>query len=293
MKKYLYSIIAVAVIAAFLLPSCGGGSNKSETSFSDTTIVVNHDKLNGVLSDFFTIEKCVFRAESEYTTFIKFEIKRTSNLFPFNVKDVVCDEWKPIAPKVLTLNAELIDNNGIPMNWNLVLYNKDNLAKTLYLKTNESMWLQFVINKDYRELLKGLKHVKISSSMVDVSTDEIAQNKAFRDNLNKQSESATSTEPKKEEAPVVEEKVAKKQDTKKWDEALDSYEEYTNQYIKLYKKAMQENDMTALQEYPKYVEKLTALTKKMEAAKGELTTEQASRFMDIQMKYTQALSSIN
>jgi len=204
---------------------------------------------------------------------------------------VVTEDWKPIVPKVLTMNAELIDNNGVPINCWLVFYDKESLKKALTLSTGESTWLQFVDNKNYKELLKGLKHVKISSSMVDVSADEIAENKAYRENLNKSNGSTASAEPTKEEAPKNNEQVVKPKNTAKWDKALDSYEEYIDSYIKLAKKAA-DGDMEAATEYANYMTKLTDLADKMEDAGDDLTTSQLNRFVKLQTKFSEAAASL-
>lgn len=71
-------------------------------------------------------------------------------------------------------------------------------------------------------------------------------------------------------------------------EALDEYEELVNQYIKLYKKAM-EGDMSAMSEYAGMLEKAQSLFSKLENAQGEMTASQLARLNKIQMKMVNAM----
>ena len=73
-----------------------------------------------------------------------------------------------------------------------------------------------------------------------------------------------------------------------WDSVLDEYEDYVNQYIKLYKKAM-EGDMSAMSEYAGMLEKAQSLFSKLENAQGEMTAAQISRMNSIQMKMVNAM----
>lgn len=72
-----------------------------------------------------------------------------------------------------------------------------------------------------------------------------------------------------------------------WDKALDDYEAYVNSYIKLLKKS-QTGDMSAMSEYPTYLEKAEAFSKKFDNAKGDMSTKQLKRYTDITMKITTA-----
>ena len=70
---------------------------------------------------------------------------------------------------------------------------------------------------------------------------------------------------------------------------LDDYEEYVDEYIKFYKKAMK-GDNSAMADYPAMMEKATALQTSMANAQSnnELSTTQIQRMMKIQMKMTNA-----
>jgi hypothetical protein len=72
-----------------------------------------------------------------------------------------------------------------------------------------------------------------------------------------------------------------------FDQMIDDYEDYIDEYIKFYKKAMN-GDLTALSNYPKMLEKAEAMDKSMSAAQGDMTAKQVARFLKIQLKLTNA-----
>lgn len=74
-------------------------------------------------------------------------------------------------------------------------------------------------------------------------------------------------------------------DSNDWDEVLDSYESYVDQYIALYKKAMN-GDMSAMSEYGSFLEKASDLGQKMSDATDEMSPAQVRRYREIQEKLT-------
>lgn len=75
-----------------------------------------------------------------------------------------------------------------------------------------------------------------------------------------------------------------------FDQVLDDYEKYVNEMVALQKK-MKNNDPAVLEEYTELMEKTQELAESMEDAKGneELSTEQMTRFLNIQTKAMKAL----
>lgn len=73
------------------------------------------------------------------------------------------------------------------------------------------------------------------------------------------------------------------------DAMLDSYDDYTDEYITFYKKAMN-GDAAALSEYPALMEKAQEFADKLEAAEGDLNGDQLARMMEIQQKMMSAMS---
>ena len=76
-----------------------------------------------------------------------------------------------------------------------------------------------------------------------------------------------------------------------WDDLLNSYEKYVDQFIK-YVKKVSDGDISAMTEYVNLIEKTTDLAGKMENAKGQLSSEQMKRYLDINSKYTKAMIDV-
>lgn len=74
-----------------------------------------------------------------------------------------------------------------------------------------------------------------------------------------------------------------------WDKILDEYESYVDQYIKVYKKAMN-GDQKALDEYMKLMEKAQKLADKLEDAEDEMTEAQLERYYKITNKMLKAIN---
>jgi len=77
---------------------------------------------------------------------------------------------------------------------------------------------------------------------------------------------------------------------KDWDKMLDDYEEYVDEYIKFYKKAI-EGDLSALSLYSSIMEKATKLQTSMLDAQNndELNIMQIQRMIEIQLKMSTAI----
>jgi len=82
--------------------------------------------------------------------------------------------------------------------------------------------------------------------------------------------------------------VSSTSNSENWDQMLNDYEEYVNEYLKFYKKAIA-GDMSALSEYQELLDKATALETSMTAAQNDdkLSAAQISRLMKIQTKMLQ------
>lgn len=74
-----------------------------------------------------------------------------------------------------------------------------------------------------------------------------------------------------------------------WDKILDEYEEFVNDYIKLFKKA-QSGDMSAMTEYVSVLEDAQSLANKLEGASSDLSSSQLSRYQKILSKMTSAMN---
>ena len=76
-----------------------------------------------------------------------------------------------------------------------------------------------------------------------------------------------------------------------WDELLDSYERYVNDYIALAKKA-KNGDMSALSEYASVLQDANDLSEKIQGAKSEMSTSQIARYNKISIKLANAAQNM-
>lgn len=76
-------------------------------------------------------------------------------------------------------------------------------------------------------------------------------------------------------------------ETPDWDDLLDSYEQFVDQYISLVKKASK-GDVTAIAEYPSVMEKATEFAEKMKGAQSDMSSSQWARYMEITNKMSKA-----
>lgn len=76
-------------------------------------------------------------------------------------------------------------------------------------------------------------------------------------------------------------------ETPDWDDLLDSYEQFVDQYISLVKKASK-GDVTAIAEYPSVMEKATEFAEKMKGAQSDMSSAQWARYMEITNKMSKA-----
>lgn len=65
-----------------------------------------------------------------------------------------------------------------------------------------------------------------------------------------------------------------------WDKALDEYENFVKSYNKILKK-VQEGDMSAITEYPTYMQKATSFAEKFSNAQGVMNAAQMSRYIEL------------
>lgn len=72
-----------------------------------------------------------------------------------------------------------------------------------------------------------------------------------------------------------------------WDELLDSYEQYVDDYIALLKKA-KNGDLSAISEYSSVLQDANDLNSKIERAKSDLSSSQLERYNKISMKLAKA-----
>ncbi len=75
------------------------------------------------------------------------------------------------------------------------------------------------------------------------------------------------------------------------DDALEEYDDFVMSYIELIKK-VNNNDMTALAEYPAMMQKAQSAQEKMNKLQGQMTPAQLGKFMKLQAKYLEAMQDM-
>ena len=77
-----------------------------------------------------------------------------------------------------------------------------------------------------------------------------------------------------------------------FDEVLDNYEDYVDEYIKFVQKAA-DGDMSAMSQYPTLLEKANKLDSRLTKSKGDMTAKQVDRMINIQLKMTKSAMEIS
>lgn len=195
------------------------------------------------------------------------------------------------------VNLEIIDKNDMSM---IKLPLKENEEFKKFITegkeddTKEFKFSYVMNDKDqYAQIMKEAKSVKL----VDLSlynyenTDMIADegSASYDEDIDNSSDIDNSDD--NDETSDDDSSFDETSEDNNLDELLDKYEEYYDTYISLMKKA-KNGDMSAVVEYGKYLKKSQELSKKIEQAKGDLTTSQLARFQKIQMKLMKAMKEL-
>ena len=195
------------------------------------------------------------------------------------------------------VNLEIIDENDMSM---IKLPLKENEEFKKFITegkeddTKEFKFSYVMSDKDqYAQIMKEAKSVKL----VDLSlynyenTDMIADegSASYDEDIDNSSDIDNSDD--NDETSDDDSSFDETSEDNNLDELLDKYEEYYDTYISLMKKA-KNGDMSAVVEYGKYLKKSQELSKKIEQAKGDLTTSQLARFQKIQMKLMKAMKEL-
>ncbi len=213
------------------------------------------------------------------------------------LKNPVKKSAEEISFVIGNVNLEIIDENDMSM---IKLPLKENEEFKKFITegkeddTKEFKFSYVMNDKDqYAQIMKEAKSVKL----VDLSlynyenTDMIADegSASYDEDIDNSSDIDNSDD--NDETSDDDSSFDETAEDNNLDELLDKYEEYYDTYISLMKKA-KNGDMSAVVEYGKYLKKSQELSKKIEQAKGDLTTSQLARFQKIQMKLMKAMKEL-
>ncbi|MDA7803457.1 hypothetical protein N8987_02620 [Crocinitomix sp.] len=286
MKRGILFTLTTAFLST-LLSSCGDGEPTKEDymafspKLSTTTISVDGKEISGELGDYLTIKNkdvTVNFLELTNAEWVKNEHKQVWE-FKLNVERTSKElEWdiETLNGNYTELVMTIFDSKGQPIAGldPIGCYGFGLVDDVLTLNSGEDGWVTFTIELgDYPEedVIKGWSSFKVNSSVgfVKESSDDETDTDFDSD-----------SEDESDGTPLSE---------KEYNEMLDDYEGFVDEYIVFYKKALK-GDMDALSSYPKLFEKAEKFDSKMDRARNNdyLTSKQISRFIEIQKKMMNA-----
>lgn len=282
-KRILFSLATVFV--STLLTSCGGGETTKEDlmafspKLSTTTITADEAEISGDLGDYLTIKNkdvTVNFLELTNAEWVKNEHKQVWE-FKLNVERTSKElEWdiETLNGNYTELIMTIFDSKGQPIAGldPIACYGHGLVDDVLTLNAGENGWATFTVELgDYPEedIIKGWSKFKVGSKVGFTKESD-------------DSEIDTDFDSEEDGEPLSE---------KEYNEMLDDYEGFVDEYIVFYKKAMK-GDMDALSSYPKLLEKAEKFDSKMDRARNNdnLTSKQISRFIEIQKKMMNAVT---
>lgn len=244
--------------SAILMAGCGSNTKK-ELSVNPQNLEVK-----GVLKEYYEVvsKEYILKENSISNYLLTVELIRTDVPLPFDVDKAtsfsVRSEDKPIQVgfgiELLNKNGDIIETSQASEGgWNGV-YSSEDIENLIQLNANETGIVRWSVGQGIVD--DGLTLFRITSAL---------------DGVSKTAKTSSATK------------------SSEWDEVLDDYEKYIDQYIKLYKKATA-GDMSAMTEYASMLEKAESLENKLKKAKnGTLTASQISRMAKIQNKMISAI----
>lgn len=176
----------------------------------------------------------------------------------------------------ITSGLNLLDKNysQVDDDYGLLIQDKELFASMLKSDAGTEKMIAFIpawesiSYHEYKKIADFMERTENIALYIEVESDQYNKQSAISEN--------------------TERHVSKTSFGNNWDSVLNEYENFVDQYIKLYKKAM-DGDMDALAEYTSYLEKINALADNLDAAEGTMTTTQMNRYFKITEKMTNAI----
>lgn len=257
--KHLKTIaIAITITTATILSSCGGNNNEGSA-------IVTPEKtaISGELGEFIQVVQNDYEIVDDWGGNLNVKIKKIKKIPEGYLEN-----------KDIVLTASILQDNGMPISgsedFEIDYSSKSKLISLLEGKSNEEVIL-------LKSLLGGYNHEEHGAKAKKFSISGMLKDKEVSyGSDSSQIDDSDDTDSVSDED---------------WDEVLDSYENYINQYIKLMKKA-QAGDMDAMVEYAEMMENATDLSEKMSNAGNNLSTSQMSRFLKLQTKLANAAANL-
>jgi hypothetical protein len=307
MKKFKIINLFILAIFAINFISCGGGkSDFQPTKQMEIKVKPQQLKISGTLGDYIEI------VEGSYTLVIpptaesgfeskKFEIKLKLKFFKKYPEKKLIEEYpdRTVYMDRPEMKLEFLDENSMPLSnmTSLKLWSgtEDDKQIVSLMKTGAGEYIASFQENTYENdmVLKALKDTlkiktfsisgEMTASGYKPKGTAISSNNSDNSTVNSDNSNSNSNE--------------------NWDEALASYEKYTNDYIALVKKMKKlkgKTDNSSIMEYTSLMTDALKLNQdaqefgtKMEDAKSDLTPTQLAKYMKIQLKLTAAIAELS
>ena len=287
-RNNVFGFIVMCLVSLLSFTSCNNAKDgKVELDVTNAEVVGDNNDIVSIEDGNYTLVGTV-KGDMGQELYIQVKVR---------LKNPVKKSAEEISFVTGNVNLEIIDENDMSM---IKLPLKENEEFKKFITegkeddTKEFKFSYVMNDKDqYAQIMKEAKSVKL----VDLSlynyenTDMIADegSASYDEDIDNSSDIDNSDD--NDETSDDDSSFDETSEDNNLDELLDKYEEYYDTYISLMKKA-KNGDMSAVVEYGKYLKKSQELSKKIEQAKGDLTTSQLARFQKIQMKLMKAMKEL-
>lgn len=240
-------VICISLLSMTLFMSCSVAPVEKSITVSKVNIVGNANEFIKVVDGTYTFKPI----ENNIHVAIRFELIK---------------QYKGDKPKTGNISIVPLDNsnNTIPdigLNFSpATSEDYDKISRILKSKVGEQItinfeWSYFSNSEKQKRILENINFFEITNADITEETSQI-QNTSSTMNTNND-----------------------------WDKLLNDYEKFVENYVALYKKAIN-GDNSAIQEYPALLEKAEELEKSLKNAEndGSLSESQINRLVTIQQK---------
>jgi hypothetical protein len=281
MNKVLTKL-GVLFIASAILTSCGGGTNNKDNKTAKITPETT--EISGDLAEYIEVVDGEYEViqTTDYDKSGEFLIKiKSKKQMPLDIIKVL-EGRDPYKTPLADLSASLLNENKMPISGIDIFElngNYDDKLISLLKSGNGEQVMGFTSGFNSFNIDKYGDQVKYFSvsSILKIDREKSQNSSSISKNLENKNTDNSNT------GSIV------NNNSENWDEMLDDYEEYVDEYIKLLKKA-NNGDASAISEYSSMMNKAKDLQQSMVKAQNnnELNASQIKRMMKIQTKMANA-----
>ena len=262
LKNRNFNVLFISTLVSVGLSSCGN-KNNSEDGYKLTPVTTN---IKGDLSDYYEVVEREYTTTQNYRTMmdnthtiLTVEIRRTDKEFdfepettePMGTVSVWMSGYVGFGIEILDASGDVVTKRAPTEGGLNGMYSSADMAEALKLKPGETANVRWQIN--------------------------------FEDDENPATFRLTSAYKKYEDQESTSGGSASSGSSSDWDSILNTYEKYVDQYIVIYKKALN-GDISAASKMESMLEKAQELQNKLENAGSVLTPSQTARLAKINAK---------